>query len=113
MCLFIVINLYLILYCNNLSFNWNLLKIVLNRIDNNKNSVVDVSYSIVNIKNIKVDLHITVEAEKIVFTSLTTATGMKAGLELAKNIPNIGAKIALVIGTSITTQTINITTNRL
>ena len=44
---------------------------------------------------------------------LQTAAAMKAGLELAKNVPSIGAKAAVVVGTSIAAQTVNITANKI
>jgi hypothetical protein len=111
-CVFIVIDIYQILYYNYVSFNWNLAKIVLNMIDNNKNSVVDVSNLVINVQNPISNVSVPIEAAKIVSTSLSTAAGMKAGLELAKSIPSIGGKASVVIGTSIITQSINITANK-
>jgi hypothetical protein len=113
LCVFILIDAYQILYCNNLSFNYNYLEIVLNMVENNKDSVVDVSNSVVNVQNPVANVSIPVEAAKIVSTSFTTAAGMKAGLELAKNVPTIGAKAAVVIGTTIAAQTVNITASKI
>jgi hypothetical protein len=38
---------------------------------------------------------------------------MKVGLELAKNVPSIGAKAAVIVGTTVAAQAINVTTNKI
>jgi hypothetical protein len=38
---------------------------------------------------------------------------MKVGLELAKNAPSIGAKGAVIVGTTVAAQAINVTTNKI
>jgi hypothetical protein len=113
LCVFIVIDIYQILCYNNISFNSNIAKIVLNMVDNDKNSVVDASNSVINVQNPIANVSVPVEAAKIVSTSFSTAAGMKAGLELAKSIPSIGGKAAVVIGTSLAAQAINITANKI
>jgi hypothetical protein len=113
-CVFIVIDTYQIYYYKGvISFDLNTLKIVLNMAENNNNSIVDASNSVVNINNPIANVSVPVEAAKFASTAFSTAAGMKAGLELAKNVPNLGAKAALVVGTSIAAQAINITANKI
>jgi hypothetical protein len=81
--------------------------------ENNKNSIVDASHSVVNVQNPIANVSVPVEVAQAASTAFSTAAGMKIGLELAKNIPNIGAKAALVVGTSIAAQAINITANKI
>jgi hypothetical protein len=38
---------------------------------------------------------------------------MRAGLELAKNVPSLGGKVAVVIGTALVAQAVNVTTNKI
>jgi hypothetical protein len=114
-CVFIVIDTYQIYYYNGVkSIDWNTLKIVLNMAENNNNnSIVDASNSVVNIQNPIAKVSIPVQAAQVASTAFSTAAGLKAGLELAKSVPSIGAKAALVIGTSIAAQAINITANKI
>jgi hypothetical protein len=83
LCVFIVIDVYQILYYNNISFNWNLEKIVLNMVDNNKNSVVDVSNSVINVQNPIVNVSVQVEAEKIVSTSFTNCCSYESRFRIS------------------------------
>jgi len=114
LCVFIVIDIYQI-YCYNsvISSNGNLLKIVLNMAENNTNPVLDACKSLVNVQTPIVNVSVQVEAVYAASTAFSTAAGMKAGLDLAKIVPGIGAKSTLVVGTTIVSQAINITANKL
>jgi len=108
--IYIIIDIYQIYYNSYISFDWNL---ILNIYEDNNKSIVDASNSVINVQNPVTNVSIPVEAAQVVATSFSTAAGLKAGLELAKNVPNIGAKAALIVGTSIAAQAINITTNKI
>src|ERR1700727_414434 len=108
--IYIIIDIYQIYYNSYISFDWNL---ILNMAEDNNKSIVDASNSVINVQNPVTNVSIPVEAAQVVATSFVAAAGLKAGLELAKNVPNIGAKAALVVGTSIAAQAINITTNKI
>nr|YP_009710667.1 hypothetical protein [Amanita muscaria]QFZ98615.1 hypothetical protein [Amanita muscaria] len=110
-CVFIVIDIYY--YNNVISSNGNLLKIVLNMAENNIKPVVDASKSVVNVQTPVFNVSVPVEAAQTAATAFSTAAGLKAGLELAKSVPGIGAKTAVLVGTTIAAQAINITANKL
>ena len=82
-------------------------------VENKDKSIIDASNSVVTIQNPVATVSVPVKAAQVASTAFTTAAGMKAGLELAKNTPNVGAKAALVIGSSLTAQAINITANKI
>lgn len=113
-CLFIVIDFYQIYYYKGvISFYWELLKIVLNMVGNNTNPVVDASNSVINVKTPVANVIVPVETAQVASTAFSTALGMKAGLELAKSVPSIGGKAAVVVGTAIAAQALNITSNKI
>ena len=114
-CVFIVIDIYQIYFYYNgiISFDWYLIKIELNMFDNSINPVVDATNSVINIQKPIANISLPVEAAQIISTAFSTAAGMKAGLEFAKYIPNIGATATIGVGTTITAQTVNITANKI
>lgn len=114
LCIFIVIDIYQFYFCNGVvSFDSNLGKILLNMVENKIDSVVEASQSVVNIKNPITNVQLPVDAARTVSTAFSTAAGLKAGIELAKSVPSIGGKAAVVVGTAIASQAINITANKL
>jgi hypothetical protein len=112
-CVFIVIDVYHIYNHNVISFDWNSLKVVLSMTENNTNPVVDASNSVVNVKNPIANISVPLETAQVASTAFSTAAGMRAGLELAKNIPGIGTKAAVIVGTSIAAQAVNIVANKI
>jgi hypothetical protein len=113
-CIFILIDIYQIYYYNGvIRFDLSLEEAVFNMVENKTNSVIDASKSVVNINNPIANISVPVEAARVASTTISTAAGMKAGLEIAKNIPNIGAKAAVVAGTAIVAQAINVTANKI
>jgi hypothetical protein len=113
-CLFILIDIYQIYNYNGvINFDLNLNDTILNMSESKNNPIIDASKSTINVNNPVANVSIPIEAVKIATTSISTAAGMKAGLELSKNVPGIGAKAAVVTGTAIVAQAINITANKI
>jgi hypothetical protein len=81
--------------------------------ENNTNPVVDASNSVVNVKNPIANISVPLETAQVASTAFSTAAGMRAGLELAKNIPGIGTKAAVIVGTSIAAQAVNLVANKI
>jgi hypothetical protein len=81
--------------------------------ENNTNPVVDDIKSVINIKTPIVNVSVIILATYAASTAFSTAAGLKAGLDLAKNVSGIEAKSAMVVVTTIAAQVINITANKL
>lgn len=120
LCIFIVIDIYQNYYCNSVfvhnSFESNLGKILLNKVENKTNYVIDTSNSVIIVKN--PIINVPVEATptifvRVVIAALSTAAGLKSGIKLAKIIPSIGGIASMVLGTIIASQTINDTANKI
>ena len=112
--LFLIIDIYQIyLYNNIINCDYNLFKIVINMAENKTKSIEDAINSLVNLQNTIANVTVSKESVQVTTTVFYTVAGMKAGLELAKNIPEIGVKSAVVLGISIAVQVINFTANKI
>ena len=112
--LFLIIDVYQFFNYNNLTgFDYDSVKIVFKMAEDKIKPSMDASNSVINIQNPVTNVSIPIEVAETATTALTTAAGMKAGLELAKNVPGIGAKAAVVVGTGIVAQAVNITANKI
>jgi hypothetical protein len=115
-CLFLIIDIYHNFYYKGvISWDWKNFNVIFNMVENQTNAVVDVdaSNSVINVQTPVANVIVPVETFQVASTAVSTALGMKAGLELAKNVPGIGAKAAVVVGTAVAAQAINITSNKI